>query len=177
MGTYRGATTRFIFKNASEGAKLYSFDIPNDIGKAHTLDRTKLINLEDRKLEDEFCRDFFPRSDRVSQVYADLMQVDWKYIRELPKPDFVFIDAYHSYEACLRDTKNIISWVSDEAMVVWHDTSWKKFVFSENNYGVHSSIVHGTSPEAVSYTFRIKDTTLMVRSKAHGALFGRNLVA
>jgi Methyltransferase domain len=176
LGTYRGATTLFLFKNISEGAKLYSFDIPNDIGKARTLDRTKLISLKDWSLEDDFCRDFFPKSDRVIQVYADLMEVDWEYIRELPKPDFVFVDAYHSYEACLRDTKNIIGWVGDEAMVVWHDASWKKFVFLENNYGVHSSIVDGTSSEAISYTFRIKDTTLMVRSKAHEALFRRNLV-
>jgi hypothetical protein len=96
---------------------------------------------------------------------------------ELPKPDFVFIDAYHSYEACLRDTKNILSWVGDEAMVDWYDVCWKKFIFLENNYGVHSSIVDGTSPEAIPYTFRIKDTTLMVRSKAHEALFRRDLVS
>ena len=175
FGTYRGATTCLLFKNAVEVAKIYSFDIPSEIENARWLDRTKFIRLEESNLRDDLQREFFPKSDNVTQVYADLMQVDWKYIKELPKPDFVFIDELHSYEACLRDSENLINWVGDEAMIVWHDATWRKFIYLEANYGVHSSIVAATSPAAIPYTFRIKDTSLMVRSKAHQAIFERNL--
>ena len=175
FGTYRGATTLLLFKNSSTGARLFSFDIPSDIDRAHDVDRGKLINLSDGGLRDDFSREFFPKSRRVKQVYADLREVDWAYIRELARPDFIFIDADHSYEGCLRDSRHIIGWVGEEAMVVWHDASWKNFYHREANYGVHASIVDATSPDAVDYTFRIKDTSLIVRSKQHAALFKRHL--
>ena len=175
FGTYRGATTRLLFKNASDQARLFTFDIPSDIDRGRNLDRTKLIDLAACGLEDGFRREFFPEAERVKQVYADLREVDWAYIRELAKPDFIFIDADHSYEGCLRDSQHVIDWVGDEAMVVWHDASWKNFYHLEANYGVHASIVHATSPDAVHYTFRIKDTSLMVRSKQYADLFKRHL--
>jgi predicted O-methyltransferase YrrM len=175
FGTYRGATTLLLLKNAPEQTRLFTFDIPSDIDKSASLDRTRLINLQESGLKDDFFRESLPRSDRVTQVYADLLKVDWKYIRELPRPAFVFIDANHSYEGCYRDTRNIIDWVGDEATIVWHDASWRSFIYVENKYGVHRSIVDATSPQARDYTFRIKDTTLMVRSRRQQALFKRHL--
>jgi hypothetical protein len=175
FGTYRGATTLLLFKNASERAHLFSFDIPSDIDSSPSVDRSGFIDLQASGLKDDFPREFFPFSDRVRQIYADLTVVDWAHIRALPKPGFVFIDADHSYEGCLRDTRNILEWVGDDAMVVWHDASWKKFNYIEGNYGVHTSIVEATSPDGRNYTFRVKDTTLIVRSKQHAALFRRHL--
>lgn len=175
FGTYRGATTRVLFRNSQPAARLYSFDIPSDIDSQPGLDRTRLLDLDATGLRDDFERDCFPRSDRVIQIYADLNRVDWAHIRELPRPDFVFIDADHSYEGCLHDTQNVLDWVSDDAMVVWHDAAWKNFSYMEANYGVHASIVASTSAAARAYTFRVKDTTLIVRSKQHQALFAQHL--
>ena len=176
FGTYRGATTLLLFKNASERARIFSFDIPSDIDSSPSIDRSDFIDLQANGLKDSFSREFIPRSDRVRQIYADLTAVDWKRIRALPEPGFVFIDADHSYEGCLRDTRNILEWVGDDAMVVWHDASWKKFNYIEGNYGVHASIVEATPPDARTYTFRIKNTTLIVRSKQHASLFRRHLL-
>lgn len=175
LGTYRGATTLLLFRNAPETARIFSFDIPAGIDRVPSLDRTRLLEPGTDGLEDGFERDFFPRSPRVRQVYADLGQVDWVHLRALGTPDFVFIDADHSYEGCLRDSRHILDWVGDEAMVVWHDASWRKFSYLEARYGVHASIVDATRPEALPYTFRIRDTSLLVRSRRHAALFQRHV--
>lgn len=174
FGTYRGATTRLLFRNAPETARLWSFDIPSDIDSQSGLDRTRLIDLAAAGLRDDFERDCFPVSDRATQIYADLNRVDWAHVRALPKPDFVFIDADHSYEGCLRDTRNVLDWVGDDAMIAWHDAAWKNFACMEAQYGVHASIAAATSEAARAYTFRVKDTSLIVRSKAHAALFDRH---
>ena len=165
LGTYRGATTRLLFSNASDHARLFTIDIPSDIGRV-PVDRRGLIDLETAGLADDFDRDFVPESDRVTQLYADLNAVDWREIRNLPKPDFVFIDADHAYEGCLRDTQNVLAWVGDTATVVWHDAAWRNFDCAEANYGVHASVVAATPPEARGFTFRLKDTSLIVRASA-----------
>jgi hypothetical protein len=95
----------------------------------------------------------------------------------LPKPDFVFIDADHSYEGCLRDTQNVLAWTGDQAMVVWHDAAWRNFSCIEANYGVHASVVAATAPEAHGYTFRLKGTSLIVRAPGHRALLRQHLLA
>lgn len=177
FGTYRGATTRLLFRNAPETARLWSFDIPSDIDSRPGLDRTRLIDLAAEGLRDDFERDCFPASEQATQMYADLNKVDWAGIRALPKPDFVFIDADHSYEGCLRDTENVLAWVGDEAMIAWHDAAWRNFACIEANYGVNASIAAATSEAARAYTFRVKDTSLIVRSKRHADLFRRHRLA
>lgn len=176
LGTFQGATTRLLFENASPETRLYSVDIPSDIDTAPGLDRTRLIDLDRDGLEDGLARPFFPRSERATQLYADLTRVDWAHLRRLPPPDFVLIDANHAYDACLRDSRHILDWVGDAAMIVWHDAMWKNFGSIEARYGVHASILEVTTPEALAYTLRIKDTSFVVRSRPHEALFRRHRV-
>lgn len=176
LGTYRGATTQLLFRNAPERARLFTFDIPSDIDR-RDVDRSKPIHLAEAGLSDDFDREFVPRSERVIQLYADLNQVDWREIRTLPKPGFVFIDADHSYEGCLRDTQNVLAWAGDEAMVVWHDAAWRNFSCVEAHYGVHASVVAATPPEARGYTFRLSRTSLIVRAPRHRALLRQHLLA
>jgi predicted O-methyltransferase YrrM len=176
LGTYRGATTQLLFRNAPEHARLFTFDVPSDIDR-RDVDRSRLIDLAQAGLADDFDREFVPQSERVTQLYADLTRVDWREIRILPRPDFVFIDADHSYEGCLRDTQNVLAWTGDEAMVVWHDAAWRNFDCIQANYGVHDSIVAATPPEARAYTFRLARTSLIVRAPRHQALLREHLLA
>lgn len=177
LGTYRGGTTLLLFRNAPEDARIFSVDIPSDADAAPALDRARLIDLAASGLADPFERDLFPQSERVTQLYADLRRVDWAEMRALPRPDLVFIDADHSFEGCLRDTRGVLDWVSEDAMVVWHDAKWRNFKHMEAKYGVHASIVEATQPAERAFTFRVRDTSLIVRSRRHQALLREHRLA
>ncbi|MFH1227766.1 MAG: class I SAM-dependent methyltransferase [Planctomycetota bacterium] len=120
IGTFDGRTTLNMAANCSEGAKLYTLDLPSS-----ELYSTKLpIIYGDRFYIDKKTSGSRyiskPYADKITQLYGDSATFDFSpYFNTI---DFIFIDGSHSYEYVLNDTSVAMKLLNDgKGLILWHD--------------------------------------------------------
>ena len=103
IGTYEGRASLNIALNLDKNSKLYTIDLPQ--GKNSTFKVGK----------------FFKNSmveSKIQQIDADSMKFDFS---KLPKMDMIFIDGAHGYYPVLSDTKNAMSILNKNGIILWDD--------------------------------------------------------
>jgi predicted O-methyltransferase YrrM len=120
MGTFDGRTTLNIALNTGEGAKIYTLDLPRE-----KLNATKLpVTSGDRDLIDKETSGarFALRREagKITQLYGDTAVFDFAPYED--RMDLVFIDASHSYEYVLNDSRIAFKLLRNgKGTVLWHD--------------------------------------------------------
>jgi predicted O-methyltransferase YrrM len=122
IGTYDGNTALLIAANLGPDGTIVTIDLPPDFDlekQQSTLTYAKgEINLTRRQDLGRQYRNH-PLGSRIRQVYGDSAALDW---RGLGGPfDLVFIDGCHSEDYVLSDSRNALSQLSVNGIVVWHD--------------------------------------------------------
>ena len=119
VGTFEGNTTLNLAANAPGDAQIITLDLPpdsaSDLGLAVPEDmRNKTAkSLVGRQLHNG-------RGDpRIRQVFGDSAIIDWG---NLPGPfDLVFIDGCHFETYVRSDTRNAITHLAPDGIIIWHD--------------------------------------------------------
>lgn len=119
FGTYDGATTLWLAKNAPD-ADIYTLDLPPEL--RGDWEKATLTNVDDGG--DGLGARFrgTPPAARITQLLGDSRSFDFTdYIGEM---DLVVVDADHSYECARPDTENALRMLSPRGVVVWDDYGW-----------------------------------------------------
>lgn len=119
FGTYDGATTLWLAKNAPE-AQVFTFDLPPDL-----LGEWEKATLAGPLHGDNWVGSRFkdtPFETRITQLLGDSRTFDFS--EYFGKIDLVVVDADHSYECASSDTDNALRMVSPRGTVVWDDYGW-----------------------------------------------------
>ena len=116
LGTFDGNTTLQMALNAPPSSLIHTLDLPSSQTEAP-------IDLEDLKYvqdEHKHLRKFMNTSveKKIHQHFGDSTTYDYQLFGT---PDFVFIDASHSYACVKSDTENVLRILSPGGMVLWHD--------------------------------------------------------
>lgn len=121
IGTYNGFSAIHMEKNISEGAVIYTLDLP--------LDRTH-INLKNDLIEahqdiltmDIKTKRYFHNvegGNRIKELYGDSLTFDFSPYYQ--KVDFVFIDGNHSSFYVKSDSENAFKMLTERGVILWHD--------------------------------------------------------
>jgi len=119
IGTSDGNTTLNLVANAAKGAKIITFDLPEDWEGGFEIRVPEMMkNVTDRDVVGRQYR----QSDyakQVIQVFGDSAKIDYS---KLDGPfDLAFIDGCHFYEYVKKDTKNVLDYISKGGTIIWHD--------------------------------------------------------
>ena len=119
IGTSDGNTTLNLVANAAKGAKITTFDLPEDWKGGFEIHVPEMMkNVTDRDAVGRQYRDS-EYADQVIQVFGDSAKIDYN---ELDGPfDMAFIDGCHYYEYVKKDTENTMAHMSKGGTIIWHD--------------------------------------------------------
>lgn len=120
MGTFDGRTTLNMACNSSREARIWTIDLLRN-----KIDETALpiVPLERKFIDKNTSGSRYLGSEdrkKISQLYGDTATYDFSPF--FSSIDFVFIDASHSYEYVLHDSKTALKLLRDgKGVIVWHD--------------------------------------------------------
>ncbi len=119
FGTFDGRTTLNLAAHSRPDAKVFTLDLPRS-----ALGATKLeLAQHDRKYADKPTSGLrFRGTDvegKITQLYGDSAAFD--YTPYLGAVDFIFVDASHSYEYVLHDSRIARQLIRGEGVILWHD--------------------------------------------------------
>ncbi|MES3001680.1 MAG: class I SAM-dependent methyltransferase [Pseudomonadota bacterium] len=112
IGSYLGASSRFLAAALPAGGKLFCVDTWNN----------ETMPEGTRETLPEFERNVAAFAGRIVKVRKDSKDLAASDI-ELPL-DLVFIDGDHSFAAVRRDFDAVAPWVADAKFVAFHDTTY-----------------------------------------------------
>lgn len=119
IGTWDGNTAVNLARNT--GAEVVTVDLPPDFDRdrdtvAHAIDNR--VNVTERDQLGRQIRESDVVS-RITQVFGDSATLDWS---NLGGPfDLVFIDGCHDRPYVESDTRNALSVLAPDGVLVWHD--------------------------------------------------------
>ncbi|MFH1836257.1 MAG: class I SAM-dependent methyltransferase [Methanobacteriota archaeon] len=119
IGTYDGNTTLNMALNAPEEARITTVDLPPDWdGKLELHVPDEAVNVTDRmRVGGQYKGTEVER--RIVQIFCDSAKIDWD---KMPTPfDFAFIDGCHYYDYVVGDTENVLKYLEEGGIIVWHD--------------------------------------------------------
>jgi predicted O-methyltransferase YrrM len=124
FGTFNGRTTGNMAINADFNVMVYTVDLPKEM-----IDKTK-FPLADGKHEKDDELGYIGREDKlfigkiieknITQIWDDTANIT-KDRFDVPI-DFIFVDASHSYENALNDSKTALDIIyKKRGLILWHD--------------------------------------------------------
>jgi len=116
IGTFDGYTAGLFALNSSDGAKIYTLDLPK--GQIPTLAVTDMdsthIDLRNRMLDSGKGEE-----DKVIRLLGDSHCFDFSpYYRRV---ELFFVDGAHSYQYVKSDTENALKCMKKGGLLIWHD--------------------------------------------------------
>jgi predicted O-methyltransferase YrrM len=122
FGTFDGRSTLNLAANAGPDAEVWTLDLP----QTHLADaRFAIDSRETRYVQKPVSGSRFantPEASKITQLYGDSATFD--YDPYLGKMDFVFVDASHSYEYVMNDSRKALSLIGRRnGVIFWHDYS------------------------------------------------------
>lgn len=118
LGTFNGATTRLLVLNALPDARVTTIDLPPE----HSL-RKDRATVDVSPQEVGALYRGTAEEQRIDQLYGNTLEFDFSpYDRSV---DWIFIDAAHTYEAVLSDSRNALRMIRPGGIIFWHDVSLK----------------------------------------------------
>ncbi|MGI4787756.1 MAG: class I SAM-dependent methyltransferase [Janthinobacterium lividum] len=120
MGTFDGRTTLNMAANSAEAAEIFTLDLPKSASASAQL----RLEVSDRKYIDKEISGAKYRGteveSKITQLYGDSATYDFSpFFNSI---DFIFVDAAHSYEYVLNDSKIALKMLSGgKGIILWHD--------------------------------------------------------
>lgn len=123
FGTFNGRTTLNLAANAPEGAVVYTLDLPRE-----NVNKTQLrVETDDKLFIEKAESGTRYKSNahgmvraRIIQLYGDPATFDFSSYENTI--DFVFVDASHSYDYTLNDSKKALKLLRNgKGIILWHD--------------------------------------------------------
>ena len=116
LGTFDGRTTRTLAANATADAEVVTLDLPIETPSSLPLEARDIVLIETKTTGARFAG--APEASRIRQVYGDSATVDFGGLQV----DFAFIDASHSYEYVLSDSRRVRGMLrGGRGIIFWHD--------------------------------------------------------
>lgn len=120
MGTFDGRTTLNMALNSGDDSDIFTLDLPkssSDSAKLHLeVSDRKYINKDisgEKYLGTEYV-------SKITQLYGDSATYDFTPF--FNTMDFIFVDAAHSYEYVLNDSKIALKMLREgKGIILWHD--------------------------------------------------------
>ena len=125
IGTFDGNTALNLALNLGEGGRVVTIDLPPD-GDSLAGNAVPGSAYADGKPAAFERRQYVghPASARIRQVFGDSAKLDWNEIEG--GIDLAFIDGDHSSPYVANDTRNALSVLSPDGVVLWHDYEWRQ---------------------------------------------------
>lgn len=114
FGTFRGRTALHLARYAPE-ATVFTLDLPAGEKGLLPYDQDEHYTLAPKGLAFHGK----PEAARIVQLFGDSASFD--YFPFCRSVDFVWIDACHSFEACLNDSLKALMLLRQGGMIAWHD--------------------------------------------------------
>ena len=125
IGTFDGNTTLQLAVNTPDDTEIYTLDLPIGLDTSPGVDgQDARYIVSDLRVQRRFLNTRF--HNRIRQCYGDSLLYDFAQFAEGGKPDFIFIDAGHSYECVRNDTEKSLEILAPGGTIVWQDfgSSW-----------------------------------------------------
>jgi predicted O-methyltransferase YrrM len=106
FGTYDGRTTATMLLNSPRG-HAFTIDLPASVQR-----NSKQPDVGARLADPRF-------SGRSTQILADTLKHDFSLF--FGTVDLIFIDAGHSYECTISDSRNAMKMLKPGGVIIWHD--------------------------------------------------------
>jgi len=113
LGTFNGNSTLQMAANAPADTIIHTGDLVDS-----TSSRLHLSGEKPRRF---IGTSYEPR---IRQIHDDTMSMDFSVFCGAGKPDFIFIDAGHSYDCVKNDTEKTFAIMAPGAVVLWHDYAY-----------------------------------------------------
>jgi predicted O-methyltransferase YrrM len=122
FGTFDGRSTLNLAANAGPEAKVWTLDLP----QTHLADARFVIDSREAKyVQKSVSGSRFantPEATKITQLLGDSATFD--YDPYVGKMDFVFVDASHTYEYVMNDSRKALSLIGPrDGVIFWHDYS------------------------------------------------------
>lgn len=120
MGTFDGRTTLNMALNSTDNARLWTLDLPKtEIGNTPL----PLAPLDRQFIDKDGSGARFTGKNeekKITQLYGDTASFDFSKFNN--SMDMVFVDASHSYEYLLNDSRVALKLLKDgKGIILWHD--------------------------------------------------------
>ncbi len=125
IGTFEGRTSANIAQNTSEKCRIFTINLPP----------TKKSFEIGRFIEKS------PFKYKIKQILCDSKQVNYS---DLPNFDMIFIDGDHSYEGVTIDTKNALTKLKDDGIIIWDDVD-----------NCHLGVTEAVTEQAEEYNLKL----------------------
>ena len=125
IGTFDGNTALQLALNTPTDARIYTLDLPIGTDGPTEVDYHDLKYIgSDRRINRRFLGTEVER--KVKQLYGNSLTYDFSAFSVDGPPDFIFIDAGHSYECVRNDTEKSLAILRAGGVIVWQDygTVW-----------------------------------------------------
>lgn len=126
FGTFDGRTTLNMAANTPDDTIVYTLDLPKDFINSTAL---RIEALDRRYIDKNTSGARYAGTSweaKVRQLYGDSATFDFSEF--VGRVDFVVVDASHSYQYVLSDSRNAIKMLRDgRGVILWHDytgTGW-----------------------------------------------------
>lgn len=123
IGTYRGAMTYHMARNAPESCRLWTADLPNSATSALAADMigsdVEMARMDDSLVGIEWRER--PESARITQLWGDSMKFDFSPYGPF---DLIYIDGSHAEPWVEKDTENAFRLLSPTGAILWDDALW-----------------------------------------------------
>lgn len=117
LGTFDGRTTLNLAANAPEDARVLTLDLPRAEGAALALDARDAKYIDKPAPGARFRGT--PWEGRIEQLLGDSASFDFSPWHG--RCEWVFVDAAHSYEYVLNDSRLALRLLAPGGVVFWHD--------------------------------------------------------
>jgi predicted O-methyltransferase YrrM len=118
IGTYKGWTSHFLASSLGKDGKVYTLDLNSGQNAIFGVKPRDEYGLS----EDEIgyvSKQCQIHNNQVEQLFGDSAQFDFSSYKE--QIDVVFIDGAHSAAYIKSDTKNALTMVHENSLIIWHD--------------------------------------------------------
>lgn len=115
FGTFRGQTTLNLARCAPPDAHVFTLDLPPEsIGALpYARDQGYVEVAKGEAFQGKTA------GTKITQLLGDSATFDFTpYARSI---DFIFVDACHSYEACMADSLSALAMIREGGVIFWHD--------------------------------------------------------
>jgi predicted O-methyltransferase YrrM len=120
FGTFRGRTTLNLAANSPDGATVFTLDLPRE---SLATSRFEILAGERGYVSQKDSRRYFhdtPCAAKIVQLFGDSATFDYRpYVNSM---DFIFIDASHSYDAVMNDSRRAMEMLrGGHGVILWDD--------------------------------------------------------